>query len=133
MDQALAPHTKLLIVNNKTDTISTKLDVNSQALNISAKTGDGLDQLKARILEMAGWQAGLNEGVFTARTRHLDALEAVLSHVQQAKQFMQFDVVPLDLMAEECRLAQNHLSLLTGTFSADDLLGEIFSRFCIGK
>jgi tRNA modification GTPase len=123
----------LLIVNNKTDTISTKLDVNSQVLNISAKTGDGLDQLKARILEMAGWQSGLNEGVFTARTRHLDALEAVLSHVQQAKQFMQFDVVPLDLMAEECRLAQNHLSLLTGTFSADDLLGEIFSRFCIGK
>jgi tRNA modification GTPase len=84
-------------------------------------------------MDMAGWQAGLNEGVFTARTRHLDAIEAVLSHIQQATKFMQFAAVPLDLMAEECRLAQNHLSLLTGNFSADDLLGEIFSRFCIGK
>ena len=109
------------------------LDLNSQALNISAKTGDGLDRLKVRIMDMAGWQAGLNEGVFTARTRHLDAIEAVLSHIQQATKFMKFAAVPLDLMAEECRLAQNHLSLLTGNFSADDLLGEIFSRFCIGK
>ena len=133
IEQALAPHTKLLIVNNKMDATAPHQTLNTQALNISAKTGDGLDQLKARILEMAGWQAGLNEGVFTARTRHLDALQAVLSHVQQATQRMQFEVVPLDLMAEECRLAQNHLSLLTGIYSADDLLGEIFSRFCIGK
>ena len=131
--QALAAHTKLLIVNNKMDAIGPDQALNSKALNISAKTGEGLDLLKARILEMAGWQAGLNEGVFTARTRHLDALEAVLNHVQQATKFMQFAAVPLDLMAEECRLAQNHLSLLTGAFSADDLLGEIFSRFCIGK
>jgi len=123
----------LLIVNNKSDAMVPSLDLNSQALNISAKTGDGLDRLKVRIMDMAGWQAGLNEGVFTARTRHLDAIEAVLSHIQQATKFMQFAAVPLDLMAEECRLAQNHLSLLTGNFSADDLLGEIFSRFCIGK
>ena len=133
IEQALAPHTKLLIVNNKMDATASHQALNSQALNISAKTGDGLDQLKVRILDMAGWQAGLNEGVFTARTRHLDALQAVLNHLQQATQLMQFDVVPLDLMAEECRLAQNHLSLLTGNYSADDLLGEIFSRFCIGK
>ena len=133
IEQALAPHTKLLIVNNKMDATAPHQTLNTQALNISAKTGDGLDQLKARILDMAGWQAGLNEGVFTARTRHLDALQAVLNHLQQATQLMQFDVVPLDLMAEECRLAQNHLSLLTGNYSADDLLGEIFSRFCIGK
>ena len=133
IEQALAPHTKLLIVNNKSDAMVPSLDLNSQALNISAKTGDGLDRLKVRIMDMAGWQAGLNEGVFTARTRHLDAIEAVLSHIQQATKFMKFAAVPLDLMAEECRLAQNHLSLLTGNFSADDLLGEIFSRFWIGK
>ena len=133
IEQALAPHTKLLIVNNKSDAMVPSLDLNSQALNISAKTGDGLDRLKVRIMDMAGWQAGHNEGVFTARTRHLDAIEAVLSHIQQATKFMKFAAVPLDLMAEECRLAQNHLSLLTGNFSADDLLGEIFSRFCIGK
>ena len=133
IQQTLSPHTKLLIVNNKMDATASHQTLNTQALNISAKTGDGLDKLKARILDMAGWQAGLNEGVFTARTRHLDALQAVLSHLLQATQFMQLDAVPLDLMAEECRLAQNHLSLLTGDYSADDLLGEIFSRFCIGK
>ena len=133
IQQALAPHTKLLIVNNKMDATAPHQTLNTQALNISAKTGDGLDKLKARILDMAGWQAGLNEGVFTARTRHLDALQTVLSHLLQGTQFMQLDAVPLDLMAEECRLAQTHLSLLTGNYSADDLLGEIFSRFCIGK
>ena len=133
IQQTLSPHTKLLIVNNKMDATASHQTLNTQALNISAKTGDGLDKLKARILDMAGWQAGLNEGVFTARTRHLDALQAVLSHLLQATQFMQLDAVPLDLMAEECRLAQTHLSLLTGNYSADDLLGEIFSRFCIGK
>lgn len=133
VEKALAPHTKLLTVNNKSDAVAARHVGNSQALNISAKTGDGLDQLKARILELAGWQIGLNEGVFTARTRHVDALQAVLNHVQQAKGFLQFAAVPLDLMAEECRLAQSQLSLLTGNYSPDDLLGEIFSRFCIGK
>jgi len=133
IQQTLSPHTKLLIVNNKMDATASHQTLNTQALNISAKTGDGLDKLKAHILDMAGWQAGLNEGVFTARTRHLDALQAVLSHLLQATQFMQINAVPLDLMAEECRLAQTHLSLLTGNYSADDLLGEIFSRFCIGK
>ena len=133
IQQALSAHTQLLVVNNKADAMTPHAVLNPHVLNISAKTGDGLDQLKARILEMAGWQAGLNEGVFTARTRHLDALQAVLSHLQQARQLMSLAAVPLDLMAEECRLAQSQLSLLTGNYSPDDLLGEIFSRFCIGK
>ena len=101
-------------------------------LALSAKTGAGLDALRHRLLETAGWQAA-PEGVFIARERHLHALRRVDSHLQEAAVLLARQAQALDLLAEELRLAQNALSEITGEFSADDLLGVIFSRFCIGK
>ena len=101
-------------------------------MTVSAKTGEGLEQLRARLLEVAGWQAA-PEGVFIARERHLQALRRVDAHLMEAAGLMAQQAQALDLLAEELRLAQNALSEITGEFSADDLLGVIFSRFCIGK
>ncbi|MDX1916220.1 MAG: tRNA uridine-5-carboxymethylaminomethyl(34) synthesis GTPase MnmE [Methylophilus sp.] len=97
-------------------------------LYLSAKTGQGLDLLKAQLLKIAGYQAS-GEGVFMARARHLQALGLVEKHLQQA----QLQINTAELIAEELRLAQDALSLITGEFTPDDLLGEIFSKFCIGK
>jgi len=95
---------------------------------LSAKSGAGLELLLQRLRELAGWQAA-GEGVFMARRRHLDALGHAAGHLREARAALP----ALDLFAEELRLAQNALNLITGEFGADDLLGEIFSRFCIGK
>jgi len=95
---------------------------------LSAKTGEGLDLLRRHLLVLAGWQA-TGEGVFMARTRHLEALKLVDGHLTQAKQ----KLTQSELVAEELRMAQEALSTITGAFTPDDLLGEIFSRFCIGK
>jgi tRNA modification GTPase len=102
------------------------------ALHLSAKTGQGLALLRQRLLEIAGWQAA-PEGVFIARERHLQALRRVDAHLMEAAALIARQAQALDLLAEELRLAQNALSEITGEFSADDLLGVIFSRFCIGK
>ncbi|MBK6005664.1 tRNA uridine-5-carboxymethylaminomethyl(34) synthesis GTPase MnmE [Ramlibacter ginsenosidimutans] len=102
------------------------------SLTLSARTGEGLDALRARLLEIAGWQAA-PEGVFIARERHLHALRRVDAHLMEAAAQLARQAQALDLLAEELRLAQNALSEITGEFSADDLLGVIFSRFCIGK
>jgi tRNA modification GTPase len=102
------------------------------ALKLSAKTGAGLDALRAQLLATAGWQAA-PEGVFIARERHLHALKRVDAHLMEAAALLAQQAQALDLLAEELRLAQNALSEITGEFSADDLLGVIFSRFCIGK
>ncbi|WP_332825596.1 tRNA uridine-5-carboxymethylaminomethyl(34) synthesis GTPase MnmE [Ramlibacter sp.] len=104
----------------------------SDALALSAKTGQGLDHLRHKLLEIAGWQAA-PEGVFIARERHLHALRRVDAHLMEASAHIARGAQALDLLAEELRLAQNALSEITGEFSADDLLGVIFSRFCIGK
>ena len=130
---AMSVHTVLLEVHNKIDTVNQRKVLDASALCISALNGQGLPELRQQILESAGWQAGMTEGVFTARTRHVQALQHVLTHVQQALRCLEQTAPPLDLMAEECRLAHQYLAQLTGSFSADDLLGEIFSRFCIGK
>jgi tRNA modification GTPase len=102
------------------------------AVHLSAKTGAGLDRLRKQLLELAGWQAA-PEGVFIARERHLHALRRVDAHLMEAAALLARQAQALDLLAEELRLAQNALSEITGEFSADDLLGVIFSRFCIGK
>jgi len=95
---------------------------------ISAKTGAGLDLLRAAILEAAGWTSR-GESVYLARERHLRALAAARAHLEAAAaQDGQWE-----FFAEELRLAQEALGEITGRVSADDLLGEIFSRFCIGK
>jgi tRNA modification GTPase len=130
--EALLPkHTSLLLVDNKCDMLRTT--TRSQAVQISAKKGMGLDALRTKILQLAGWQTGAQDGVFTARARHLEALAVVLEHLQAATRLLDNPRPALDLLAEECRLAQQSLSSLTGEFSADDLLGDIFSNFCIGK
>lgn len=103
-----------------------------QDLAISAKQGQGLEALRQRLLELAGWQHA-SEGLFMARERHLQALTRVQTHLEQAAGWLAAEAEHLDLLAEELRLAQLALGEITGEFSADDLLGEIFSRFCIGK
>ena len=95
---------------------------------VSAKTGAGLDDLRRVILRAAGWQ-GAGESAFLARERHLRALARARSHLESAAK----EVAQWELFAEELRLAQASLAEITGEFSPDDLLGEIFARFCIGK
>ncbi len=95
---------------------------------LSAKTGAGVDLLQTELLETAGWRPA-GEGGFMARQRHLDALARAQARLLTAQTL----AAQLDLQAEELRLAQEALSEITGEFTADDLLGEIFSRFCIGK
>ena len=106
--------------------------VGHDSIQLSAKTGAGLTALRRRLLEVAGWQSA-PEGVYMARERHLQALKRVDAHLAEAAALMAAQAQSLDLLAEELRLAQNALSEITGEFSADDLLGVIFSRFCIGK
>jgi tRNA modification GTPase len=101
-------------------------------ITLSAKTGSGLNALRKALLEAAGWQAPAG-GSFIARERHLQALRRVDSHCQEAALHLASHVQALDLLAEELRLAQGALSDITGEFSSDDLLGVIFSQFCIGK
>ncbi|MDD2730087.1 tRNA uridine-5-carboxymethylaminomethyl(34) synthesis GTPase MnmE [Malikia sp.] len=103
-----------------------------EQLRLSAKTGAGLDALRQRLLELAGWQGG-GEGLYIARERHVQALRQVGEHLEVAALHIARQAQSLDLLAEELRLAQNALNQITGAFSSDDLLGVIFSSFCIGK
>jgi tRNA modification GTPase len=104
----------------------------ADALVISAKHGSGLERLRRDLLELAGWEQP-GDGLFMARERHLQALHRVDAHLHAAHQWLALRGEHLDLLAEELRLAQHALGEITGEFTADDLLGEIFSRFCIGK
>ena len=106
-------------------------------ITLSARTGAGLDALRRALLQRAGWQAS-TEGVFTARKRHLQALERCAGHLASARDHVHArhgvaSDAALDLFAEDLRLAHDALSEITGAFTADDLLGEIFGKFCIGK
>jgi tRNA modification GTPase len=119
--------------------VHNKIDVSHEApailekdgnthIYLSAKKGLGLDLLKQQLLKIAGYQMR-GEGVFMARARHLQALTAVEEHLNSASS----QINSAELVAEELRLAQEALSSITGEFTPDDLLGEIFSKFCIGK
>ena len=122
----------VLNVCNKVDLSNKLVTALNDTLFISAKTGQGLDALRAKLLELAGWNPG-QESPWLARQRHVDALIAAQQHLTQASEYaLQKDLV-LDLFAEELRLAHTQLGLITGQMTPDDLLGEIFSRFCIGK
>jgi tRNA modification GTPase len=101
-------------------------------VRLSARTGAGLDGLRRKLLEVAGWQAA-PEGVYIARERHVQALRRVEAHLLAAAAHLAAQAQALDLLAEELRLAQNALNEITGEFTSDDLLGVIFSSFCIGK
>lgn len=130
LPQALQHGGRLLHVYNKVDAAPHSPPVDSLA--VSAKTGDGLNALRAKLLELAGWHAQ-PEGLFIARTRHVQALRRTGEHIAQAQRLAAQGDAALDLLAEELRLAHNALGEITGAFTPDDLLGEIFSRFCIGK
>ncbi len=125
---AQAAHPRVLHVFNKADVAPSA----TAGLALSARTGDGLEALREALLQRAGWHAS-PEGVFIARARHLRALQRTREHLTQAREQAAVPDPALDLLAEELRLAHNALGEITGAFSADDLLGEIFSRFCIGK
>ena len=104
----------------------------AEGLSLSAKTGAGLHELRQRLLQTVGWQAA-PEGVYIARERHVQALRQVQQHLEHAAAHLAAQAQALDLLAEELRLAQGALNEITGEFSNEDLLGVIFSRFCIGK
>jgi tRNA modification GTPase len=104
----------------------------AQHIALSARTGQGLDELRQAMLRQAGWQAA-PEGLYIARARHVHALQRTRGHVMLALQHADQRDTALDLLAEELRLAHRALGEITGEFSNEDLLGEIFSRFCIGK
>ncbi len=120
------PH---LLVFNKADLLHEKTAaLETEGICISAKTGEGIELLREQMLKLIGWR-NLESGTFIARERHLRALDLAQSHLVRASALLNLP----ELFAEELRLAQQALNSITGKFTADDLLGEIFSRFCIGK
>lgn len=127
---SLPPEIPQLHVLNKIDLFPKNLMNHelSTGIAVSAKTGEGIHQLRQKLLEMIGWN-NIESGLFMARERHLLALQEAGSRLFQAENVIDCP----ELFAEELRLAQRALNSITGEFTADDLLGEIFSRFCIGK
>ena len=132
--KALSPKCPVLEVNNKSDLLISPApeEGEKQSMFISAKTGQGIEALKQKILELVGW-GGSQEGVIVARRRHLDCLDRAATHLEQSQQFAANGNISLELFAEELRLAQDQLGQITGKLLPDDLLGKIFSQFCIGK
>ena len=121
--------TPIIDVWSKSDAAGT---APSAGVVISARTGHGLQALRAQLLTVAGWQSA-PEGLFMARERHVQALAKVDEQLARAADQLRASSPALDLLAEDLRQAQLHLSEITGQFTPDDLLGEIFSKFCIGK
>ncbi len=128
--QALSTRVPVIDIWNKADAVPEYL--HQTGLVLSAKTGAGLDILRRQLLELAGWQSS-PEGVFISRERHVQALRQTASHLTLASAYLSANAKSLELLAEELRLAQNALGEITGEFTSDDLLGVIFSKFCIGK
>ena len=102
-----------------------------ESITLSAKLNDGIDALRDALKESIGFNSMI-EGAFVARERHLIALRAARELIASAEQCL-VDGVPFELAAEDLRLAQNELGRITGQITSDDLLGEIFSTFCVGK
>ncbi len=127
--QRVPPSVPVIDIWNKADAAPTS---HREGVVLSAKTGEGLQLLRQRLLREAGWQQA-SEGLYMARERHVQALMRVGGHLEMARQHLSEQAQSLDLMAEELRQSQNALGEITGEFSADDLLGVIFSSFCIGK
>ena len=125
----------ITVVRNKADSTGETLgisEVNGHSLiRLSARTGDGVELLRSHLKESMGFSGNL-EGGFLARRRHLQALELAATHLQQGKEQL-LGARAGELLAEELRVAQLALSEITGEFTSDDLLGRIFSSFCIGK
>lgn len=136
IDEAIANRlptgVELIGIYNKCDLAgleaSRRVTEGKVSLWLSAMTGEGVPLLVKELLRVAGWQAGA-EDVFMARERHIQALKLAQSHLRLARQRQ----TQLELLAEELRMVQEPLGSITGEFTSDDLLGKIFSRFCIGK
>ena len=122
--------TPRLEVWNKADAAAA--DVPDEAMALSARTGAGLEALRRALLAQAGWQPAA-EGLFIARTRHVQALREARAHLEAAQAHAAVRDAALDLLAEELRLAHRALMAITGEYGTEDLLGAIFGRFCIGK
>ncbi|MFA5959655.1 MAG: tRNA uridine-5-carboxymethylaminomethyl(34) synthesis GTPase MnmE [Tatlockia sp.] len=127
---ALPRDVPIITVFNKTDTLNSPLEAQEDAIYLSAKKGQGLGALKEKIKEIAGYQP--TEGQFLARRRHLQALDSAKAHLVEGQNQLQGNRAG-ELLAEDLRLAHLDLCEITGEFSSDDLLGRIFSSFCIGK
>lgn len=134
LGEDLPANVPVITVRNKTDLTDEDPGLQYQqplTLNISAKTGAGTDALREQMLKLAGHK-DLGEGAFTARRRHIDALGRAEAHFQAGRNALE-EAKAGELLAEELRLAQEALGQITGSFTSDDLLGKIFSTFCIGK
>lgn len=129
---ALAAGVQSVLVSGDTAKGDATAPAQRETLCLSAKTGQGIDAFRQKLLDIAGFQPG-QEGVFIARERHLQALSEALQHLQNARHHVALGDQSLDLFAEELRLAHQALGRITGAVTADELLGVIFSRFCIGK
>jgi tRNA modification GTPase len=132
--QRLPCGTEIVVVRNKCDLSgrapAREADQRLQ-IRLSAQTGAGIELLVAEIKRVAGLASG-TQGLFSARTRHVVALERALAHALEIQR-QRRERGTIDVLAEELRLAQNALGEVTGAFTSEDLLGAIFSRFCIGK
>ena len=124
-------HGDAIVVFNKIDLLEPGQELPSRGLAVSVKTGEGMAPLKAALKRQLGVEAEL-EGGFTARTRHLNALSAALVAIEAGEAAL-VELAAGELLAEELNECQKALGRITGEFTADDLLGEIFSSFCIGK
>jgi tRNA modification GTPase len=131
LDAEIPTGLSLIRVWNKCDISARRETQTSNTVNISAKTGEGLDELRSLIKKLAG-VGSLHEGSFSARTRHLDAIRRTREHIQAGRTQLKTNNAP-EILAEELRLAQKALGEITGEFLPDDLLGAIFASFCIGK
>lgn len=125
----------MTVIRNKVDQTKEALGIchvnHPTLIRLSAKTGEGVDALREHLKQCMGF-AGGSEGSFMARRRHLEALEQAAQHLDEGKAQLE-GYMAGEILAEELRIAQQHLSEITGEFSSDDLLGRIFSSFCIGK
>ena len=131
LDEPLPDKVPVTIIRNKIDLCGNSEPAGAAEIRLSAKTGEGVDALRQRIRELAGYE-NLGEGAFTARKRHLQALELAATHFETGRVALEESRAG-ELLAEELRLSHQALGEITGAVSSDDLLGRIFSEFCIGK
>jgi len=133
-EEDIADNIPLIVLRNKTDLTGEPPGVqqhDQEILNVSAKTGAGLDALRETIRRVAGYE-NPGDGAFTARRRHIDALNLAAKHFELGRDALTKNKAG-EIFAEELKLAQSALGEITGSFTSDDLLGRIFSEFCIGK
>ena len=131
IDEDVPEGAEVIVVRNKIDTTDAAPGLIDGVLQVSAKTGAGIDALQDSLRRAAGYR-NLGEGAFTTRRRHVDALRRAAAHFAAGREALDESRAG-ELLAEELRLAHDALGEITGAVSSDDLLGRIFSEFCIGK